>query len=156
MLLGTWFLDGNGAIQTKFQSPERIHAFGNHAATNLPPNHCIVSIPREDSCFWEPNATPSSYADERFQSPERIHAFGNLPVAAMSKEHYKFQSPERIHAFGNLRDTVRSMRLGCVSIPREDSCFWEQRMPSPLLLLKRFNPQRGFMLLGTSCFIIKS
>ena len=36
-----------------------------------------------------------------------------------------------------------------VSIPREDSCFWELDGPAGAALKLSFNPQRGFMLLGT-------
>ena len=38
---------------------------------------------------------------------------------------------------------------GHVSIPREDSCFWEPTIPISQAQQARFNPQRGFMLLGT-------
>ncbi len=131
-----------------FQSPERIHAFGNR------------EYPNKDARF------------EVFQSPERIHAFGNRPplkphgmalsfnpqrgfmllgtwqyfmligqwvgfnpqrgfmllgtTARTGTSAYGgFQSPERIHAFGNLSIDARFAPLEIVSIPREDSCFWE-------------------------------
>ena len=61
-----------------------------------------------------------------------------------------FQSPERIHAFGNLHPPDLMGIVVEVSIPREDSCFWElyEWMKSSNMVF-RFNPQRGFMLLGT-------
>ncbi len=99
MLLGTDLL-GQTRPRLMFQSPERIHAFGNnHVRFGLlirqrfnpqrgfmllgtfNPQHAIVlwgvSIPREDSCFWEPSRRATGLPTVMFQSPERIHAFGN-------------------------------------------------------------------------------
>ena len=121
MLLGTT-LESELKERDQFQSPERIHAFGNNIGDNP--------------------------TDKRpFQSPERIHAFGNI-LDFLPAVPVQFQSPERIHAFGNFVLTSNKllvcrfnpqrgfMLLGTtgrthyrtraiVSIPREDSCFWE-------------------------------
>ena len=43
-----------------------------------------------------------------------------------------------------------------VSIPREDSCFWELQRKTQLRGWNRFNPQRGFMLLGTYADVVAS
>ena len=115
--------------------------------------------------------SPDSRAN-RFQSPERIHAFGNLIRAIIAgtpirfnpqrgfmllgtlliisnDSSFKFQSPERIHAFGNAGSSSL-VRNRAVSIPREDSCFWEPaNIPITHVHVLSFNPQRGFMLLGT-------
>ena len=69
--------------------------------TLIAPRAWLVSIPREDSCFWE----------------RRV----GCGTAILSR----------------------------VSIPREDSCFWEQRQLREQRARTGFNPQRGFMLLGT-------
>ncbi len=134
-----------------FQSPERIHAFGNADATNdqgelqsfnpqrgfmllgtrttgdFALHYNGVSIPREDSCFWERKTYAHSLGDDsRFQSPERIHAFGNTSLHVMPLfQMHRFQSPERIHAFGNQFEKHLTVYGANVSIPREDSCFWE-------------------------------
>ena len=85
-----------------------------------------------------------------FQSPERIHAFGNIPATVAAFEMDKFQSPERIHAFGNPMIAFWHDIHRTVSIPREDSCFWEHTLYTMLSAPTAcFNPQRGFMLLGT-------
>ncbi len=52
MLLGTNAEHVDGECKTLFQSPERIHAFGNRLGIAI-------------------------VFDTKFQSPERIHAFGN-------------------------------------------------------------------------------
>ena len=161
--------------RTKFQSPERIHAFGNVAMSARRVEKVIVSIPREDSCFWEVGGMDNADRIMRFQSPERIHAFGNATFMLDGQADVAFQSPERIHAFGNIA-LRRNLNTSQVSIPREDSCFWERKagtscrkhtmFQSPERIhafgnhiqappIKRswigFNPQRGFMLLGTLC-----
>ena len=64
-------------VISRFQSPERIHAFGNVAMSAKRVEKVIVSIPREDSCFWEPKIVSNLASVAQFQSPERIHAFGN-------------------------------------------------------------------------------
>ena len=85
-----------------------------------------------------------------FQSPERIHAFGNLEYPDFVLDFDEFQSPERIHAFGNVVQNTGYRPSEEVSIPREDSCFWEPVLTFPTnKAVKCFNPQRGFMLLGT-------
>ncbi len=66
-----------------------------------------------------------AFLAKMFQSPERIHAFGNPLIGVFGSATGKFQSPERIHAFGNKEGVL----VTCWHI--------------------RFNPQRGFMLLGT-------
>ena len=76
MLLGTGRANGAMGIFS-FQSPERIHAFGNDYKTALNVLRELVSIPREDSCFWELPNRVRIYSANAFQSPERIHAFGN-------------------------------------------------------------------------------
>ena len=74
-----------------------------------------------------------------------------MSEAEQIKHRLVFQSPERIHAFGNAVDCVLIDFHDAVSIPREDSCFWElaefPQNPDDYL---SFNPQRGFMLLGTN------
>ncbi len=101
MLLGTSLVDSLCVLMT-FQSPERIHAFGNQAyrrhampSQRFNPQRGFmllgtshknrqitalrqVSIPREDSCFWEHGGNYCPRVSDWFQSPERIHAFGNL------------------------------------------------------------------------------
>ncbi len=86
----------------QFQSPERIHAFGNVVREVVREVAIAVSIPREDSCFWELHRLVGTVGCSRFQSPERIHAFGNSGKLRIGGKD-TFQSPERIHAFGNSR-----------------------------------------------------
>ncbi len=93
----------------------------------------LVSIPREDSCFWELTRHLELNMDNstKFQSPERIHAFGNLGVHHHPPVRLMFQSPERIHAFGNFHQALSGGYYN-VSIPREDSCFWEPQPPQTI------------------------
>ncbi len=65
-----------GLAGVVFQSPERIHAFGNTVGQRVIVDR-RVSIPREDSCFWEQTVYTKQPVQKSFQSPERIHAFGN-------------------------------------------------------------------------------
>ncbi len=134
-----------------FQSPERIHAFGNDTERCLTTISSIVSIPREDSCFWERDRMNHCHFDRiLFQSPERIHAFGNSPAVKWTATKSRFNPQRGFMLLGTptMRGIAKLARH--VSIPREDSCFWERRdLDSLITRLKRFNPQRGFMLLGT-------
>ena len=124
MLLGTTHVGECCIGDARFQSPERIHAFGNMIST-----HGLAVV-------------------DKFQSPERIHAFGNRTLClcgfesnvSIPREDSCFWERERSSAFG----------LRQVSIPREDSCFWElTNLPTIHSPNTGFNPQRGFMLLGT-------
>ncbi len=145
MLLGTSMAFG-GIIHSRFQSPERIHAFGNVTLEAL--MHNLL-----------------------FQSPERIHAFGNRVTIQQNRTQNGFNPQRGFMLLGtpNSRGAIYPRR---VSIPREDSCFWEQGLgvlvacvggfqsPERIhafgnflevfpMLVPSFNPQRGFMLLGT-------
>ncbi len=62
-----------------------------------------------------------------------------------------FQSPERIHAFGNGLPTIAHCKVSgfnpqrgfmLLGTPEKIICRYDQT---------GFNPQRGFMLLGTNC-----
>ena len=178
-----------------FQSPERIHAFGNHpeviadfairsfnpqrgfmllgtSGTSIVTNDTLaVSIPREDSCFWEPTCTvkrsrrhvsipredscfwehTSKTQRARWISfnPQRGFMLLGTTDGRLSLRLMLFQSPERIHAFGNASHERSPNIARLVSIPREDSCFWEPFVIPVSSAMESFNPQRGFMLLGT-------
>ncbi len=135
----------------EFQSPERIHAFGNPYMCNdshigqfrfnpqrgfmllgtfKEEQKCqdfIVSIPREDSCFWELARGIDRRKNPSFQSPERIHAFGNF-ITMIPGTGLKCFNPQRgFMLLGTLlQRQVVGLKRG-VSIPREDSCFWEPK-----------------------------
>ncbi len=115
-------------------------------------SHAIVSIPREDSCFWELKHPQHPRSMKFGFNPQRgFMLLGTYSLFGLTRKP-KFQSPERIHAFGNTFDRVAAQQT-FVSIPREDSCFWEL-MKDEAYGTKNpsFNPQRGFMLLGTKQF----
>ena len=156
-----------------FQSPERIHAFGNYIIANRIAIGYSVSIPREDSCFWELHRKHIVVTPAAVSIPREDSCFWERLSVSCVIGSILFQSPERIHAFGNWRCVVRSRSVR-VSIPREDSCFWEHiNLSSPEfqpfmfqsperihafgnricgssgMKSTSFNPQRGFMLLGT-------
>ena len=87
-----------------------------------------------------------------FQSPERIHAFGNSYYHELtSRQSEKFQSPERIHAFGNLELRIRIKIISPGFNPQRGFMLLgtpATSQPEPTNQTG-FNPQRGFMLLGT-------
>ena len=86
----------------------------------------FVSIPREDSCFWEPTGAITNQVMVGFNPQRGFMLLGTNIVEV-----------------GLIPDLV--------SIPREDSCFWELGFLMAMARSKRsFNPQRGFMLLGTT------
>ena len=113
---------------------------------------CLVSIPREDSCFWE--HCLHQYINCRcwlFQSPERIHAFGNgLKHMETTSYSDRFNPQRGFMLLGTMIVERHGATPNEVSIPREDSCFWERGNVSEACRKSdSFNPQRGFMLLGS-------
>ncbi len=135
--------------QAMFQSPERIHAFGNNGA-RLSPSDVAGFNPQRGFMLLGTQSQTLSLTKTSFQSPERIHAFGNQKrheaqhfrrcfnpqrgfmllgtrrLCIHRAWHGSFQSPERIHAFGNTIACIHCSSATQVSIPREDSCFWER------------------------------
>ena len=109
-----------------FQSPERIHAFGNSQPPSTQSRQRCFNPQRGFMLLGTSGHGSFREGYYKFQSPERIHAFGNsLMMRWWSLErsrfnpqrgfmllgtcprpqnmmlHGMFQSPERIHAFGN-------------------------------------------------------
>ena len=126
MLLGTKATVFAPTFANMFQSPERIHAFGNGGFCVSDNRQCLVSIPREDSCFWEPEKADGWCFIMEFQSPERIHAFGNFCARAYIEAMRRFNPQRGFMLLGTPQSRAASA------------------------IRKSFNPQRGFMLLGTA------
>ena len=100
MLLGTTNAFAPIVVET-FQSPERIHAFGNFLLHHQILNAKCFNPQRGFMLLGTPVGTWVNITFLKFQSPERIHAFGNLMDGRLWSRGVRFQSPERIHAFGN-------------------------------------------------------
>ncbi len=150
MLLGTLSRRFVAPVCNGFQSPERIHAFGNQSRGQRVAGQSPGFNPQRGfMLLGTGNEQNGHMRIIRIQSPERIHAFGNLQEnmdgyykiqvsipredscfwellhSFYSSNDDWFQSPERIHAFGNTQMRSRFQTGNVVSIPREDSCFWE-------------------------------
>ncbi len=125
MLLGTSNETMLKRRTREFQSPERIHAFGNLWRSNDRESFYRFNPQRGFMLLGTAATFVHSIGVTAFQSPERIHAFGNVGKLGHLTIH-RFQSPERIHAFGNATRNTSQTITQIVSIPREDSCFWER------------------------------
>ncbi len=77
MLLGTENHQLEGNFQSGFNPQRGFMLLGTNSLFYKKISNA-VSIPREDSCFWELDSGRAIAGNAAFQSPERIHAFGNV------------------------------------------------------------------------------
>ena len=148
MLLGTVIFAWGGAT-VLVSIPREDSCFWELPRPYNFPDFDLVSIPREDSCFWEPVRYALSVPSICFNPQRGFMLLGTLTDTYQQNRGSGF-NPQRGFMLLGTRRRLSSVKKSPVSIPREDSCFWEHETATGTgIVLYGFNPQRGFMLLGT-------